>query len=201
MHWEPILSVLATLLATFLGPWYAFRLARQHQEQKDAREKQAACVHLTLSVLRDYEDHEFSKRRITLAEFQRDWAAKQDLILDIVFPSHGQLATRFFSDDPKAAEYLAQHQNVNRFVAYLYMLTAYAESGLIDVKLLQAFEPRYAAYRRLVNDLRLAVMARAAEEDVHTPVWCAAIPKLEAMLGLKPLLEHVSPSEAETRRA
>lgn len=57
MSWEPIIQVLATLLATFLGPWYAFRLARQHQDGKDAREKQAACVHLTLSVLRDYEDH------------------------------------------------------------------------------------------------------------------------------------------------
>ena len=187
MSWEPFLGALATLLATFLGPWYAFRLAREHQDRKDAREKQAACVHLTLSVLRDYEDHEFSKRRITLAEFQRDWAQKQDLILDIVFPAHGQLATTFFSDDPSAPAYLAQHQNVNRYLAYLFMLTAYAESGLIDTKLLQAFEPRYAAYRRLVNDLRLAVMARAAEEGVHTPVWCEAIPKLERILGLGPL--------------
>jgi hypothetical protein len=187
MHWEPVLSVLATLLATFLGPWYAFRLARQHQDRKEALEKQAARVHLTLSILRDYEDHEFSKRRITLAEFQRDWATKHELILDIVFPSHGQLATTFFSDDPNAPTYLAQHQNVNRFVAYLFMLTAYAESGLIDVSLLRAFEPRYAAYRRLVNDLRLAVMARAADEGVHTPVWCASIPTLEKILGLRPL--------------
>ena len=187
MHWEPVLSVFATLLATFLGPWYAFRLARQHQDRKDALEKQAACVHLTLSILRDYEDHEFSKRRITLAEFQRDWEQKKDLILDIVFPSRGQLATTFFSDDPNAPAYLAQHQNVNRFVAYLFMLTAYAESGLIDVALLRVFEPRYAAYRRLVNDLRVAVMARAKEEGVHTPVWCESIPKLEAILGLKPL--------------
>ena len=187
MPWESILEVLATLLATFLGPWYAFRLAREHQDRKEAREKQAACVHLTLSVLRDYEDHEFSKRRITLAEFQRDWDKKKDLILDIVFPARGQLATTFFSDDPNAPVYLAQHQNVNRYLAYLFMLSAYAESGLIDVNLLRAFEPRYAAYRRLVNDLRLAVIARAREEGVHEPVWCEAIPKLERILALAPL--------------
>lgn len=187
MAWEPIIQVLATLLATFLGPWYAFRLARQHQERKEALEKQAARVHLTLSILRDYEDHEFSKRRITLAEFQRDWAHKKDLILDIVFPAHGQVATTFFGDDPNAPTYLAQHQNVNRYLAYLFMLSAYAESGLIDVALLRAFEPRYAAYRRLVNDLRLAVIARAEEEGVHVPVWCEAIPKLERILELAPL--------------
>lgn len=186
MSFEPFVESFATLLATFLGPWYAFRLARQHQERKETREKQAACVHLTLSVLRDYEDHEFSKRRITLAEFQRDWDSRQAQILDIVFPARGQLATTFFSDDPNAPTYLAQHQNVNRYLAYLFMLTAYAESGQIDVALLRAFEPRYLAYRRLVNDLRVAVMARAAEEGVHTPVWCDAIPKLERLLGLAP---------------
>ena len=186
MVWEPIISPIATLLATFLGPWYAFRIARRHQEAKDAIARQAACVQLTLSVLRDYEDHEFSKRRITLAEFQRDWDTRKAQILDIVFPSHGQLATTFFSDDPNAPLFLAQHQNVNRFVAYLFMLTAYAESGLIDTNLPQVFEPRYAAYRQLVNDLRLAVVARAKEEGVHEPVWCAAIPKLERILGLAP---------------
>jgi len=187
INFEPFLETLATLLATFLGPWYAFRLARQHQERKESLEKQAACVHLTLSVLRDYEDHEFSKRRITLAEFQRDWEQRKDLILDIVFPSHGQAATTFFGDDPNAPTYLMQHQNVNRYLAYLFMLTAYAESGLIDVNLLRAFEPRYAAYRRLVNDLRVAVTARAQAEGVHVPVWCEAIPKLERILGLAPL--------------
>jgi len=28
MNWEAVFAAFATLLATFLGPWYAFRLAR-----------------------------------------------------------------------------------------------------------------------------------------------------------------------------
>lgn len=105
-----------------------------------------------------------------------------------MFPAHGQAATTFFSDDPNAPLYLTQHQNVNRYCAYLFMLAAYAESGLIDVNLLRAFEPRYLAYRQLVNDLRLAVIARAQQEGVHVPVWCDAIPKLERILGLAPVV-------------
>ena len=71
-----------------------------------------------------------------------------------MFPAHGQLATTFFSDDPNAPLFLAQHQNVNCFVAYLFMFTA---------------------------------IARAKQEGVHEPVWCAAIPQLERILGLSPL--------------
>jgi hypothetical protein len=187
MSLEPLLEFIATLIATFLGPWFAFRLARAYQERKDAIAERQARVQLTLSVLRDYEDHEFSKRRVTLAEFQRDWATRHVEILDIVFPAHGQMVSTFFSDAPDAPLRLTQHQNVNRYLGYLFMLSAYAESGLIDASLLKAFAPRYAAYRQLVNDLREAVLRAAAEECVEPPVWCAAIPKLERILELRPL--------------
>ena len=182
-----ILQVLATLLATFLGPWFAFRLAKRHQDLRDAREKDSARSRLTLEVLREYEDPEFSNRRITLAEFQRDWATRREQILDIVYPSHGQTVASFFQDDPQAPVYLAQHQNVNRFLAYLFMLEAYAERGLIDPALLKIFAPRYNAYRHLMHDLRLAVLERARSEGTSEPVWCDAIPRLERILGLPPL--------------
>ena len=53
MEWRSWIDPVATLCATFLGPWFAFRLARRHQDRKDARERRAERCKLTLSVLRE----------------------------------------------------------------------------------------------------------------------------------------------------
>jgi hypothetical protein len=202
MQWQQIIQPAATLTTAFLGPYLAFRLARRHQEKKDelARQEQEKKdqneqaleqTKQTLLLLASYEDPHFSNRRITLAEFQRDWKTKKDTIVNIVFPPKGQTVEAFFSDSSDSAKFLRQHQNVNRFLAFLSMLVLYEEKELIDKRVLQIFIPRYNAYRPFINKLRGAVDARCLkEEKIPSPLWCEAVTKLEKILELPEYIEN-----------
>ena len=184
METQPVLQPLVTLFVAFLGPWFAYRLSRKEQAKRDALNRQIEKTRLTLSMLASYDDPEFSNRRRTLAEFQRDWDQDKEKIVDIIFPPNHQTVAAFFAHKPDSEQALIQHQNVNRFLAYISILVAYHDRDLIDPELLRIFAPRYSAYRPFLNNLKIAVYQRCDSGNIRLPHWCRALAEIEKILKL-----------------